>query len=670
MKQRLAADVTRRLAADGFTGARVALAWEADLRHEGQATELTVHYDGDDLGEMAARFVAEYVKTYGYQDESPIELVKLRVVGRGLRERRLDFKQLAIESRAGAPTTRSRAIHFARGAAAVDTEIVPRSALSSSPRRGPLVIEEFDSTTVVPPDASVHRDAMGNIVLDLEVRTMKIDPITFAVIKSGLDSIADDMAYTVVRIARSEIVKDVMDFSAALCAADGQMVAQAKTIAQHLGAIPEAMAAVLAKFGDDLDDGDAVIMNDPYHGGMHLPDIFMFMPLFFDGKRRAFAVVICHHTDVGGRVPGSNASDSTEIYQEGLRIPPLKLYDRGVLNETLETLIKINVRVPDRVWGDLSAQYAAAQVGKRGLEKLLERYGADEVEAYMGELLDYAERLTRAEIKTWPKGRYEFTDHIDNDGFSDDADPHQGRHHRARRRHAAGRLHGLQPPGERRAQLHAQLHALAHLPERALRAAEGRAEQRRRVPLHRGQGAGGLRAQSGDAGAVRGPRAHRLSRVRHHAGRARADRAGARAGGRRGRQQRHLHQRAEAQPQALHHRRHDLRRLGRAAGQGRAGGRHQRLAEPLQHAGRGDGGRASRAGGGIRLRARHLRRRQVARRRRPAALLPHPGARGAAAAAHRPRGVRSPTGCRAESRAAARATSSRSATAASRCRAR
>jgi N-methylhydantoinase B len=248
---------------------------------------------------------------------------------------------------------------------------------------------------------------------------MNVDPITFAVIKSGLDSIADDMAYTVVRIARSEIVKDVMDFSAALCAADGQMVAQAKTIAQHLGAIPEAMASVLAKYGDDLHDGDVVIMNDPYHGGMHLPDVFMFVPLFFEGKRRAFAVVICHHTDVGGRVPGSNASDSTEIYQEGLRIPPLKLYERGKLNETLETLIKINVRVPDRVWGDLSAQFAAAQVGKRGLVKLLQRYGADEVEAYMQELLDYAERLTKAEIKQWPKGTYRFTDHIDNDGFSE-----------------------------------------------------------------------------------------------------------------------------------------------------------------------------------------------------------------------------------------------------------
>jgi N-methylhydantoinase B len=248
---------------------------------------------------------------------------------------------------------------------------------------------------------------------------MNVDPITFAVIKSGLDSIADDMAYTVVRIARSEIVKDVMDFSAAICAGDGQMVAQAKTIAQHLGAIPEAMESVLTTFGDDLHDGDVVIMNDPYHGGMHLPDIFMFVPIFHEGKRRAFAVVICHHTDVGGRVPGSNASDSTEIYQEGLRIPPLKLYDRGVLNRTLESLIKINVRVPDRVWGDLSAQFAAAQVGRRGLEKLMHRYGADEVDAYMQELLDYAERMTREEIKTWPRGTYRFTDHIDDDGFSE-----------------------------------------------------------------------------------------------------------------------------------------------------------------------------------------------------------------------------------------------------------
>ena len=251
------------------------------------------------------------------------------------------------------------------------------------------------------------------------------------------------MAYTVVRIARSEIVKDVMDFSAALCAADGQMVAQAKTIAQHLGAIPEAMAAVLAKFGDDLNDGDAVIMNDPYHGGMHLPDIFMFMPLFFEGRRRAFAVVICHHTDVGGRVPGSNASDSTEIYQEGLRIPPLKLYDRGMLNETLETLIKINVRVPDRVWGDLSAQYAAAQVGKRGLDKLfaaLRRRRGRGLHERAARLCRAADARRDQDLAEGPLRVHR--PHRQRRLFRR-ADPDQGRDHRARRRHAAGRLHGL-----------------------------------------------------------------------------------------------------------------------------------------------------------------------------------------------------------------------------------
>jgi N-methylhydantoinase B len=252
---------------------------------------------------------------------------------------------------------------------------------------------------------------------------VKIDPITFAVIKSGLDSIVDDMAYTVVRIARSEIVKDVMDFSAALCDANGQMVAQAKTIALHLGAVPEAIGSVLAEFGDDLNEGDVVIMNDPYHGGMHLPDIFMFVPIFEGGKRRAFSVVICHHTDVGGRVPGSNASDSTEIYQEGLRIPPLKLYSRGRLDTNVERLIKINVRVPDRVWGDLQAQFAASQVGAKGLTRLFQRYGADDVENYMEELISYAERLTRAEISRWPKGTFTFIDHIDSDGFSDDPIP-------------------------------------------------------------------------------------------------------------------------------------------------------------------------------------------------------------------------------------------------------
>ncbi|NDG47846.1 MAG: hydantoinase B/oxoprolinase family protein [Rhodospirillales bacterium] len=252
---------------------------------------------------------------------------------------------------------------------------------------------------------------------------MSEDPITFAVIKNAMDAIVDEVAYTVIRTARSEIVKDVMDYSAAICDAKGEMVAQAKTIAQHLGAIPEAMAAVKARWGDQLSPGDAVVMNDPYSGGMHLPDIFMFYPVFEQGELLAWTVVICHHTDMGGRVPGSNAADSTEIYQEGLRIPPLKLYRAGQMDETLSAIIGLNVRVPEIVLGDLRAQYAACQVGARELGALVRRYGAAGMRGHLSGLLDYAERMARAEIATWRPGTYRFTDHIDSDGLSDEPVP-------------------------------------------------------------------------------------------------------------------------------------------------------------------------------------------------------------------------------------------------------
>jgi len=167
-KAELAGEVVARLAADGFNADRVALGWEVDLRHEGQATELTVYYDGDDPAELRRRFLAEYGKTYGYQDASPIELVKLRLIGRGLRDERLQFETLHIAARASAPTAACRPVQFVRGAPAHATEVLARSGLSSRRRRGPLIIEEFDATVVVPADAAVHLDSIGNIVLELD----------------------------------------------------------------------------------------------------------------------------------------------------------------------------------------------------------------------------------------------------------------------------------------------------------------------------------------------------------------------------------------------------------------------------------------------------------------------------------------------------------------------
>jgi N-methylhydantoinase B len=249
------------------------------------------------------------------------------------------------------------------------------------------------------------------------------DPFTFAVIKSALDTIVDDMAYTVMRTARSSIVRDVLDYSCTLCDAEGLILAQAKTVALHLGAVPDAVAAMLAKFGKDLAPGDVIIFNDPYNGGMHLPDIFMFKPIFLGGKLQGHAVVIAHHCDVGGRVPGSNAADSTEIYQEGLRIPPLKLYDKGVANETLLSLIRQNVRLPDLVIGDLEAQLATCSIGEREFCRLLEKYGVAESRGYFTKLMDYGEALTRKAISAWPDGTYSFTDYIDGDGLVDQRIP-------------------------------------------------------------------------------------------------------------------------------------------------------------------------------------------------------------------------------------------------------
>lgn len=251
-----------------------------------------------------------------------------------------------------------------------------------------------------------------------------IDPITFAVIKNGLDTIVDDMAYTVMRTARSPIVRDVLDYSATICDAQGRILAQAKTVALHLGSVPDAMAVVLDQYDGDLFDGDVIILNDPYAGGMHLPDIFMFKPIFHTGALgevlQGFAVVIAHHSDVGGRVPGSNASDSTEIFQEGLRIPPLKLYAAGQPDRALFALLRTNVRLPDMLIGDLQAQLATCNVGARAYQGLLDKYTAETLGRYFNALLDYGEDMTRQAIRTWPNGRYQFTDYIDDDGIEPD----------------------------------------------------------------------------------------------------------------------------------------------------------------------------------------------------------------------------------------------------------
>ena len=243
------------------------------------------------------------------------------------------------------------------------------------------------------------------------------DPIAFELFKNTLFSIADEMALTIYRTAYSGVIKDGMDYSTAFCDAAGRTVAQGLTMPGHLGSFPDALAATLARFGDRMNPGDIYCLNDPFEGGMHLPDVFILKPIFHGGDRIAFAGTVCHQTDMGGRVAGSNASDSTETYQEGLRIPPVKMYDAGEPNETLFRLLEKNVRVPVRVFGDMRAQLSACHIAEHAFLKLVETRGLDNVKDHMQELIDYTDRMTRAALRELPDGEWSFEDWIDDDGI-------------------------------------------------------------------------------------------------------------------------------------------------------------------------------------------------------------------------------------------------------------
>jgi N-methylhydantoinase B len=248
------------------------------------------------------------------------------------------------------------------------------------------------------------------------VSPRRADPTALAVFHALFASVAEEMGVTLGRTAHSPNIKERRDYSCALFDAGGRLVAQAAHIPVHLGAMPLAVEAALplAPFAP----GDVVILNDPYLGGTHLPDITMVSPVFHDRRLAGYAVSRAHHADVGGMAPGSMPL-ATELYQEGVIIPPLRLQRAGRRNEELLTLLLRNVRTPEERLGDLDAQLAAQRTGASRLLALIGRYGAREVAQQMSALQDYAERLTRAAIAGIPDGTYAFEDALDDDGVSD-----------------------------------------------------------------------------------------------------------------------------------------------------------------------------------------------------------------------------------------------------------
>ena len=241
-----------------------------------------------------------------------------------------------------------------------------------------------------------------------------VDPVTLEVLRNACVAVAEEMNATLVRTAYSPNVTERRDCSTALFDADGEMIAQAETMPVHLGAMPFSVAAAVDAF--DLGPGDSVLLNDPYRGGAHLPDLTLVTPVFADGELVAYAANRAHHADIGGARAGSVAADSTEIYQEGLRIPPVKLHEGGETNEAVVDLLLANVRTPDERRGDLRAQEAANETGRERFLDLVDRYGADTLRAALDAIKDYSERRMRAEIAALPDGTYRFADALDDDG--------------------------------------------------------------------------------------------------------------------------------------------------------------------------------------------------------------------------------------------------------------
>src|ERR1700738_3777410 len=247
----------------------------------------------------------------------------------------------------------------------------------------------------------------------------KIDPITRSVVQHRLSSIVKEMGEAMLRTSYSQILNSSRDFSLAICDTKGRLIAQADHLPVHVGALPWATLAVEERF-KDVAPGDVILLNDPYHGGSHLPDLTAFVPVFASGKRLLWTIVRAHQSDIGGATHGAYNPGATEIWKEGLRIPPIKLYEKRRPRYDILDMRALNVRNPDDFRGDLAAMIGAAHLGERRMQKLFGELGADVVEAAIEAVLDAAEAQARAVVATWKDGVFHGEAFLDDDGRGND----------------------------------------------------------------------------------------------------------------------------------------------------------------------------------------------------------------------------------------------------------
>ena len=416
----------RELLEEGFEGEPV-IARSASARYRLQSHEIELPVTPSVLAGTAAQLVetfhAEHERRFDFKTPGhPVEIVRLTVLALGASA---PPRLPGLEPGEAPEPAARRAVWF-RGAGAVETPVYQREALGAGiTMKGPAVILEEDSTVIVAPDDRliVH----GSGVLEIapasgarrarpQGKSAAEDMVTLNVIRNRLDAICDEMDLEALRTAHSPLFSESKDFSCMLFNRDLELISQAQNNPAIICAGLNTVPFVVEELGEDyFEPGDVVVHNDPYRGSCHMPEHMLLEGIFVDGELVGYAAIIAHIAEIGGMVPGSFAVTASEVYQEGLRLPPIKLMKRGEHVEELWKVILANHRTPDATFGDFHAMLASLKVAGRRFPELIRDYGVDTIEAATKALMAASERWMREQIKAIPDGTYSFEDRYEDD---------------------------------------------------------------------------------------------------------------------------------------------------------------------------------------------------------------------------------------------------------------
>jgi 5-oxoprolinase (ATP-hydrolysing) len=408
----------------------------ADCRYAGQGYEVRFDVPAGPIDDawveaLAQRFHLAHRKEYGHQFDAAIEIINIRAVGIG----RVDeLRPASLEPGNGDPAAALTGTHdvvFDVGGTA-ETHATPfyeRESLRAGDRiTGPAIVEQYDTTTVIPPGLLAEIDTYGNVVIDCTTRARTAasrgaglsTPILMRVVGGAFSSIAKEMASLLYRMSYSSIIRESEDLGAGIFDREGNNLAESDSTPMFMGAMPKIVKNVIRLLGDEIYEGDVILHNDPYGGATHSPDVAIVVPIFLQGELVGFSGASAHVLDIGGAFPGL-AIDLVDNWSEGNIYRALKLQEKGVWQDGLWRHILENVRTPTFNNGDIRAMIAACELARRRYVELLEQYGLETVSNVAAAWLEYSERMLRQEIAKVPDGRYET-----EVGWLDDDGVHRG----------------------------------------------------------------------------------------------------------------------------------------------------------------------------------------------------------------------------------------------------